>query len=250
MAETEKTKAKKVLSEAEIAEEKRRAFNRQINFYIMRYMWQVMGGRVKGSNRHTIYDVFQTSRERFTRIINTGIVRYKSGELDKLADNMGLRKEILTGEVRFCCPYEDHGQIVDISEKDWHTLLDWRSSDSEERTKPSELGKVQKAICNILHNVSITDRTNKDFYCLCYFYKNRKPVPKESPEQLLTTVYNTVRQIDFDILNKYEIPILERMRDALSDRLVLIDAIIAYKKAENGSLLEERKRQRAKKRGL
>lgn len=92
MAEQEKQAEQLILSDDE------KKFNRQINFFIMRYMWQVICER---NPDDTIYKAFQTSRERYTRIINTGVVRYGKGELDSLSQITGLRKEIFLGEVRF-----------------------------------------------------------------------------------------------------------------------------------------------------
>ena len=61
--------------ENQVTEEENK-FNRQVNYLIMRYMWQQYH-RKGTNNTETIYDVFNTSRERYTRIINTGVVRYK-----------------------------------------------------------------------------------------------------------------------------------------------------------------------------
>lgn len=97
MAEQEKQTGQSNLTDDE------RKFNRQVNYFIMRYMWQVICER---NPEDTIYKAFHTSRERYTRIINTGIVRYAKGELDSLSQITGLRKEIFLGEVRFNCPYK------------------------------------------------------------------------------------------------------------------------------------------------
>lgn len=256
----------KELSEQEIQEQ----FNRQVNYFIMRYMWQVVCGRVRGDNKHTIYDVFQTSRERYTRIINTGVVRYKKGELDRLEQLTGLRKEIFTGEVRFRCPYKEGGNVIeDIAEEEWHTLLDWRkpvvedtedtkdtedkpgdTEDGDKKKKPDNLEKITKLICARLRSAKRKDAGNWDFYRLCYFYENRRPAPIEAPGKVLNDTYRLVRDLNFEVLNGYKVGTLEQFRDALADGLTLVEAIIAYKKAENGSLLVELKRKRARERGL
>ena len=57
----------------------------------MRRMWQVIRGR---SADDTIYKAFETSRERFTRVINTGVIRYGKGELAGLRQLTGLAKEV------------------------------------------------------------------------------------------------------------------------------------------------------------
>ena len=83
----------------------------------------------------TIYKAFHTSRERYTRIINTGVVRYGKGELDSLSQITGIRKEIFLGEVHFSCPYELEKQDTagkksiekgEITDEDWKRLFQWR----------------------------------------------------------------------------------------------------------------------------
>ena len=101
--------------------EQKKQFNRRVNYFIMRYMWQVIHGRSRGDG-DTIYDAFNTSRERYTRIINTGVVRYGRNELADLQQITGLRKEIFTGEERFICPYKGENGEVQITEQDWK---DW-----------------------------------------------------------------------------------------------------------------------------
>ena len=154
-------------------------FNRQINYFIMRYMWQVICGR---NPNDTIYMAFHTSRERYTRIINTGVVRYAKGELDSLSQTTGLKKEIFSGEVRFNCPYEvkkkpiqekqktgkkqePEKEMKEITEKEWQDLFQWR----EVRTGTKGQKSPQDNICQILKQVKQSDVENWDFYRLCYF---------------------------------------------------------------------------------
>ena len=82
MAEQEKQtgQAKEVIDDQKL--------NRQVNYFIMRRMWQVIRGR---SADDTIYKAFETSRERFTRVINTGVIRYGKGELAGLRQLTGFR---------------------------------------------------------------------------------------------------------------------------------------------------------------
>ena len=84
----------------DLSEENKR-HNRQINYFIMRYMWQVVCKR--GTGR--IYEAFGMSRERYTRIINTGKVRLGKAELSSLQQRTGLREEVFTGAIRFDCSY-------------------------------------------------------------------------------------------------------------------------------------------------
>ena len=47
--------------------------NMQINYFVMRYMWQLIRGR---SKTETIYNEFDMSRVRYTRILNAENVRF------------------------------------------------------------------------------------------------------------------------------------------------------------------------------
>ena len=117
MADTEEKKPEKELTKED------KEFNRQINYFVMRYMWQVVCGRSARYADDTIYNAFSTSRERYTRIINTGIVRYKKEELETLYRKTGIPTEIFTGEKRFECPYNKETEAgKDISESDWNCL--------------------------------------------------------------------------------------------------------------------------------
>ena len=156
-------------------------FNRQVNYFIMRYMWQVICGR---NPEDTIYRTFNTSRERYTRIINTGVVRYAKGEVDSLSQITGLRKEIFLGEVRFNCPYEvktkdaEKKQVTEkreITEQEWQTLIQWRKVRSGAKGQVSP----QDSICECLRKVKYSDVENWDFYRLCYFLKERTPAPSK-----------------------------------------------------------------------
>lgn len=118
--------------------EEEKKLNRQINYFIMRYMWQVVRGR--GGN-DTIYTTFNMSRERFTRIIDTGVVRYTKNELSWLVEKTGISQRIFTGEERFRCyskKKNNQGECPELlSTVDWENLFDLRDKRKEQSSSVS-----------------------------------------------------------------------------------------------------------------
>lgn len=64
-------------SRAQIQKEAVR-LNQQINFLVMRYMWQRYKGRAKKNTKYnrTIYDVLGISRERYTRVLDGQVAKF------------------------------------------------------------------------------------------------------------------------------------------------------------------------------
>lgn len=130
---------------------KQREFNRQVNYFVMRYMWQAIRGR---SADETIYLAFNMSRERYTRIIETGKVSYGKNELDFLREKTGIPKEIFTGDIRFTCP--DKLGNDTISDAEWANLFMLR----EKRKDRKALMKAKRDRVAVI-NVRDTKRRNQ-----------------------------------------------------------------------------------------
>lgn len=225
-------------------------FNRQINYFIMRYMWQVICGR---NPNDTIYMAFNTSRERYTRIINTGVVRYAKGELDSLSQTTGLKKEIFLGEVRFICPYEvkkkpaqenqktgkkpePEKEIKEITEKEWQELFQWR----EVRTGAKGQKSPQDKIYQILRHVKQSDVENWDFYRLCYFLKERTPAPSKVTTEQFRDMQQAISDLSFSILDKCEVGQLQNLQKLLKEKSALVGGIIIYKNARDKEKQEKK----------
>ncbi|WP_295757904.1 hypothetical protein [uncultured Oscillibacter sp.] len=235
MAEQEIQTKQPILSDEE------KKFNRQVNFFIMRYMWQVICGR---HPEDTIYKAFHTSRERYTRIINTGVVRYGKGELDSLSQITGLRKEIFLGEVRFNCPYgvkkkdaeKQQGiETSEITDEEWKTLIQWR----KERTGAKGEKSPQDEIYKRLRKVKQSDVENWDFYRLCYFLKERTPAPPKVTKEQFRDMVQSVSGLSFSILDKCEVAQLRGLQKLLQEKNRLVTGIITYKEAKAGEKKEK-----------
>lgn len=231
---------KKQAEQPKISDEEKR-FNRQINFFIMRYMWQVI---CKRNPDDTIYMAFHMSRERYTRIINTGVVRYAKGELESLSQITGLRKEIFSGEVLFNCPYEVEKKDAkgkksiekrEITESDWQGLFQWRNVRSGAKGTKSP----QDEIYECLRKVKQSDVENWDFYRLCYFLKERTPAPSKVTKEQFRDMVQSVRRLSFSILDKCEVAQLQGLQKLLQEKTRLVGGIITYKEARAGEKREE-----------
>lgn len=235
MAEQEKQTGQLSLSDEE------KKFNRQVNFFIMRYMWQVICGR---NPDDTIYMAFNTSRERYTRIINTGVVRYAKGELDSLSQITGLRKEIFSGEVRFICPYEvkkkdaEKKVIIEkreITDQEWKGLIQWRKVRNGDKGQASP----QDRIYECLRKVKQSDVENWDFYRLCYFLKERTPAPSKVTKEQFRDMVQAVSNLSFSVLDKCEVAQLQHLQKLLQAKNKLVAEIITYKEARAGEKKEK-----------
>ena len=204
--------------------EQKKQFNRRVNYFIMRYMWQVIHGRSRGDG-DTIYDAFNTSRERYTRIINTGVVRYGRNELADLQQITGLRKEIFTGEERFICPYKGENGEVQITEQDWK---DWDKERKEGQEKV-----VQKRICECLKKVSTTNIENIEFYRLCFYLKNMEPAPSKTSPETLRHIMTEINQLSFSLLDGCQVGQLQKLQKLLKEKNALISSMIVYKNARD-----------------
>ena len=214
--------------ENEQKERERKQFNRRVNYFIMRYMWQVIHGR-KRSDEDTIYHAFDTSRERYTRIIDTGNVRFGKTELEDLQQITGLSKDIFTGETRFVCPYvqkRGNEQIrVEITEEDWRAWAAERESGRER--------KQQKEICKALQRVSTTNMENRDFYRLCFYLKNMEPAPSRTSPDTLRDIVTVINRLSFPLLDGCQVAQLQGLQKLLKEKNVLISSMIVYKNARD-----------------
>ena len=212
--------------------------NRQINYFIMRYMWQVIRGR-RRDNEGTIYNAFNTSRERYTRIINTGTVRYSKGELDMLQKETGLPKEIFSGDVRFQCTYVvktlGGSEEKTITTEEWDTLFKWRKdrNSSAEEFEQQKSESCQTEICKRLQQVPRNKKDNLDFYRLCFYLKHKKAAPPQTPISKLREIEASIKELTFPLLDECEVMQLQKFQKLLKDKQTLISAMVTYKNASD-----------------
>ena len=217
--------------------EAEKSFNRQVNYYVMRYMWQVIRKRNSGE---TIYDKFHTTPERYGRVINTGTIRYKKAEgdeLQNLVETTGMRREIFTGEARFQCPYfgTKRKPVNDITTEEWQGLFQYRedmrlASSKEKEEKDNKEKQIQTKLRN-----AITDSVKHwDFYQLCFFIRELKEAPKKAVSVQVAETTRAVMGLSFSMLDDCDAVSLQRLYKALAEKAKLVNGIMTYKQARDG----------------
>lgn len=224
------------------AEEARRLKNRRINYFVMRYMWQVVRGR---SGDDTIYNAFGMSRERYTRILDTGKVRYRKNELEELVHHTGIPRTIFTGEERYTCLNAKGEEIV--SPDTWddfvkcrdakRTSRDRLNKSMEETGEPNEryvtaLNKASEDYKTIQEKVEgllkeATRKGDTSFHRLCAFLKNGYGIRLER----IQDVYSALKYLNFDLLNECHKDELNQLYKELSRRMKLVNAVLTYRGA-------------------
>lgn len=205
-------KKKKQISEEE---QKRRQLNRQINFLVMRTMWQRFRGRAeKGSDGQTIYAAFRMSRERYTRIINGETVRFSQEELKMLMQRTSMRREIFEGEVCFC--------FDAVSRKDWEKLFELRESDIK-KSKTFE-----KNIYEQIRDTDIDLVKNPDLFYFSSFAKSRKPTKDIEFEENLKKGVIWLNSINIAQLEKCDLSNIISFVKALESRYDMARTLSHY----------------------
>lgn len=198
-------------------ERERQRLNRQINFLIMRKMWQNIRGRAKkGSEGQTIYAAFHMSRERYTRIIRGEAVRFSRKELERLLRETGVRSEIFEGKTAF--------EFEAISRKEWQRLFDLREEDIKKaRAYEKNLyAQMKKSDVELLKN--------PDLYYFAVYLKNGKAAVdrnieaelKDLIQQLNDLGLAQLEQCGLEVLREY-LRELERQKDIAGTLLHYIE---------------------------
>lgn len=238
----EESKAKKEQKEQEQKQarerKKKMAFNRQINYFIMRYMWQAIRGR---SAEESIYLAFNMSRERYTRILETGKVRYGKNEVTFLWEKTGIPQEIFTGETRFTIPDEQGNKIT---EKEWEDLFELREMrrikraymknmetkgrlKEEDRTdynqSQSDYKKAERDIEKKLQEDP--GKGDSPFQRLCSFLKNGYG----SRLEVLQEVKQALARIKVTLLDECSKAELQQLYKVLDQKSRMINAVFVYR---------------------
>lgn len=233
-------------------EQERQRLNRQINFLVMRRMWQVLRGRAKaGSEGQTIYDAFHMSRERYTRIIRGGNVRFSKEELKRLVTETGVRSEIFEGKDCF--------HFDAITEKDWKGLFELRvlmdhhatpkENETEEarkaREKKERKEKIQEArafeqyLYSIMKQSDVDLLKNPDLYYFAVYLKSGKPAMSIDIETDLQRMTQRLNSVEFAQLERCRADVLQEYLQGLKRQVDITSTLLRYME------LKEKKKSRA-----
>ena len=226
------------------AEKKEQEKNRKINFFIMRYMWQAIRGR---NADESIYLAFNMSRERYTRVIETGTVRYGKKELDFLKAKTGIPKEIFTGEKRFAFPNKKGEEM--ISDVDWDKLFNLRDKRKKKRASladgTSRNGQIVEKDKVDYKNASEQYKEIKTgiekilreypregempFHRLCSFLKNGYGSRLET----LQEIGQALAHINVALLDECTKVELENLSRVLAKSEQIVTAVLTYRNLKN-----------------
>lgn len=234
MAEQEKQeKEEKKRKEKEEKEKKEQhekvcRFNKKINFYVMRYMWQVIRGR-NATDR--IYECFEISRQRYTRAIETGHIRCSAGELDKWEQLTGISKKIFQGEDIFTWHTQDSMKEA-VTADEWEKLFAWRTYEliGGKQVDDKEGKALQEKIHKNMKNAARYDRVTHHFFRLCYFLEKDKPAPLQEPDSRLKGIQQALRTLTFSLADDCSIGLLEKTLELLTEKYTMVNGIIVYRK--------------------
>lgn len=239
----EESRARKEQKEQEKKQEQERkkkmAFNRQINYFIMRYMWQVIRGR---SAEESIYLAFDMSRERYTRIIETGKVGYGKNELAFLGGKTGIPQKIFTGEIRFTFPDKQGNDT--ITDAEWKRLLELREIRKTKRAdmkakesrgtltdadradynqSQSEYKEAEKAIEEKLQKAP--RKGDSPFQRLCSFLKNGYG----SRLEVIQEVKQALAHIKVTLLDECSKSELQQLCQVLERKQKMVNTVFDYR---------------------
>ncbi len=241
--------------EVERVDEDSKKFNRQINFYIMRYMWQVIRGRSPSGKNATIYAELDTSRGRYTRIVDGENIRISKNELDTWVKKTGLPGGVFTGDIRIeCVQYvTERKQVVPktVTPQEWNELFSLRKKrkkayDYKETTNKTDDEDVkiseeahskaknayadkEKELQLRLRCAKRLDTDHKEFSKLCYWLKHLEAAPAKLQDEDVRTVTKALKSLTFRKLDDCELGPLEILMKALQEKAKLAKTIFDYK---------------------
>lgn len=239
----EESKARKEQKEQEKKQaqerKKKMAFNRQINYFIMRYMWQAIRGR---SAEESIYLALDMSRERYTRILETGKVGYGKNEVTFLWEKTGIPQEVFTGKIRFTFPDKQGNDT--ITEAEWRSLFELReirkikkadtranelrgeltdADRADYNQAQSEYKKAEKAIEEKLQKAP--RKGDAPFQRLCSFLKNGYG----SRLEVIQEVKQALARIKVTLLDECSKSELQELQKALTQKAKTVNAVLVYR---------------------
>lgn len=190
--------------------------NRQINFLVMRKMWQIIRGRAqKGSmGEQTIYKAFGMSRERYTRVLNGENVRFSKKELKLLMQKTGLRSEIFEGKDCF--------QFEGISRKSWTTLFLLRGQN---------IKKAREYEKNLYEQTQPSDAdilNNPDIYRFAVYLKRLEPATNTTIEERLQENIEVIQRMEFQHLEQCGEGILKNYLMVLQKQVDMVETLTRY----------------------
>lgn len=206
-------------------------FNRQINFYIMRHMWQVIHGR---NANDRIYECFGMSRQRYSNAIKSGKIRCSNDEAKKLEQLTGVSRKVFQGIERIEC-YGTKSNGPAISQEEWVKLFAWRNGEqiNGERIDGDTGKALQKAIHKKLEDADRTNTNTYHFFRLCYFLKENRPAPLHGADEQMRIIRHALSTLSFELAKSCDTKQLKATIDLLRQKLKMANGIMTYREEES-----------------
>lgn len=176
--------------------------NMQINFYVMRTLWQII---IRRSKNDTIHDTFNMSRTRYNKVLDGDNIRMSTNEMVWLCKLTGISSDIFEGKDRF--------EIAHITEKQWETFFGL--------TKNSVDYYNQRKIINDRIKDEYRYSKNKmgQFLMLCKFIENIKDDKSIKADLILSKQIEELNKIKLKMFSGVNEDILYKYIEALELQL-------------------------------
>lgn len=237
-------------------EEQQQLKYRQINFYVMRYLWQIICGRQpRGRKTETLYHYIGINKQRYINVLNGYNIRFSARELDDLVINTGISHNIFIGNRRL--------HIDGVTDKEWDEFCMLRDKRAQEREAHNAMveklgaGLVTPEIAEVLEasaekktrseaqiqlesrikaairNQERDDKSNADFFYVCYYMEHKsKYVNPESTLGQVLRLSEALSQTTVYLLEGLEEKELKEYRKTLMEQVKRIDAVQVYRTAK------------------
>ena len=235
-----------------------RHLNCQINFFIIRRIWNLLHRRGGESLYHTL----NIKKVRYTRQVDSGSIRLTDSELKELVARTGLSEGIFKGDYRFV--------IAGETEADWQELFSLRKQRQEKkqdylslkmRNNPKYEGRDKRAVINkadvdnakteydrmedaykkaetkMFQFIDGADRNdilgNRDFWCLCVFARTGQRPPANIALDRTENAIKIISQTTFREWNLYPTSKLNAMKDELDKTCKMLLTLLNYREYSN-----------------
>ena len=205
-------------SRAQIQKEAVR-LNQQINFLVMRYMWQRYKGRAKKNTKYnrTIYDVLGISRERYTRVLDGQVASFGVNKLTRINQITNVSMEIFNGSKAF--------QFKKIGLHQWKDLFDCRVDNI------AEFREKAKELFNLIEEGDFTKKS--DLYKFRLFCEKLAKYDGVSHEVAVREITRVLEARLFSDLEECSLETLESYQKVLAEQSAMVNTLLSYRKYKN-----------------
>ena len=193
--------------------------NQQINFLVMRYMWQRYKGRAKKNTKYnrTIYDVLGISRERYTRVLDGQVASFGVNKLTRINQITNVSMEIFNGSKAF--------QFKKIGLHQWKDLFDCRVDNI------AEFREKAKELFNLIEEGDFTKKS--DLYKFRLFCEKLEKYDGVSHEVAVRETTRVLEARLFSDLEECSLETLESYQKVLAEQSAMVNTLLSYRKYKN-----------------